>query len=167
MVLAHSLISNSSSPLTKPLGIVPNEPIIIGITFIFMFQCVFSPLARFKNFCLVSFSLIFTLWSAGTAKSTIWQVLFFSLNITRFGRPTGIRWSVCISKSKKILRVSFSRTDSSLCMYYLLVLSNFNLLYTSKWITFPTLSCLVLYSFVLICSIHSKLPYHVISLLRD
>ena len=52
----------------------------------------------------------------------------------------------CISKSQKILCVSFSRTDSGLCIYYL-VWSNFNFLHNFQWITFPTQSCLFLYSF--------------------
>ena len=47
-----------------------------------------------------------------------------------------IRWSVYISKSK---------TDSNLCIYHFIVWSNFNFLYNSQWITFPTQSCLVLY----------------------
>ena len=43
--------------------------------------------------------------------------------------------------------VSFSRIDSDLCIYHLFVRSNLNYLKNSPWITFPTQSCLVLYSF--------------------
>ena len=43
--------------------------------------------------------------------------------------------------------VSFSRTAEGLCMYYLFIWSNFNFLHNSQWITLPTQSCLVLYSF--------------------
>ena len=43
--------------------------------------------------------------------------------------------------------VSFSRTDSGLCIYHLFVWWNFNYLHNSKRVTFPTQSCLVLYSF--------------------
>ena len=72
---------------------------------------------------LFSLSFNFTRCSAGTAKSTILQVLFFFLffffiNI-RSGSLAEIRWSVCISKSQRSLCVSFSRTDSGLCIYYL------------------------------------------------
>ena len=45
-------------------------------------------------------SLIFTLWSARTTKSTIWDS--FLLPITRFSFLVGIRWSVCISKRLRI-----------------------------------------------------------------
>ena len=38
------------------------------------------------------------------------------------------------------------RTDSWLCIYHLFVLSNFNFLHNSQWITLLTQSCIVLYS---------------------
>ena len=38
MVSAHHPSSNTPSPLTKPLGIVPSEPITIGITVTFIFR---------------------------------------------------------------------------------------------------------------------------------
>ena len=46
-----------------------------------------------------------------------------------------------------ILFILFSRTNSGLCLYNLLVWSSFYLLHNSCWITFPTQSCLVLNSF--------------------
>ena len=52
-----------------------------------------------------------------------------------------------MSKSKRSLCVSFSRIDAGLCIYYLFVWSNLNLLHNSLRITFPTQSCLVLFSF--------------------
>ena len=73
--------------------------------------------------------------------------LFFWLIITRSGLLVGIRRSVYISKSQKILYFSFFRTDSSLSIYHSVVGSNFNLFHNSQWITFPSQSCLVLYSF--------------------
>ena len=80
-------------------------------------------------FFLVSF--IFTLCSAGTAESTRWRVIFFCSSNTRSGRLAGIGWSVCISKSQRISCVWFSRTNSGLCIYHVVVWSNFNLLYNS------------------------------------
>ena len=74
------LISNSYNPLTKPLGTIPSAPVIIGITVTIMFHSFFNSLARFKYLSIFSF-LIFFLWSAVKAKSTIWQVLFFVLTI--------------------------------------------------------------------------------------
>ena len=73
--------------------------------------------------------------------------LFCLLIITRSGLLAGIRWSVCISKFQRNLWVSFSRTNSGLCIHNLLRCSNLIFLYNSQWITFPTQSCLVLYSF--------------------
>ena len=52
-----------------------------------------------------------------------------------------------MSKSHRSLCVSFSWTGAGLCIYHLFVWSNFNFLHISQWITLPTQSCLVLYSF--------------------
>ena len=54
---------------------------------------------------------------------------------------------LCISKSQRSLCLSFSRTDSGLCIYHLFVWSNWNFLHIPQWITLVTQSCLVLYSF--------------------
>ena len=66
MISSHPPISNSSSPLSKALGIVS-----------FMLQCFFSSLVWSNYLALFLHSLIFILWSTRTAKSTIRQVLFF------------------------------------------------------------------------------------------
>ena len=60
-----------------PFGIIPIAPIIFGITVTFMFHSFFSSLARSRYSSVFSLSFNFTLWSAGTAKSAIWQVLCF------------------------------------------------------------------------------------------
>ena len=88
MVSIHPLISNSSIPLSKLLGIVPNAPITIGITVTFMFHRFLISLGRSKYLSLPSFSLIFPMWISETAKSFIKQVLSFCnlLMITRFGQ---------------------------------------------------------------------------------
>ena len=100
-------------------------------------------------FFFFSLSFNFTLWSAGMAKSTIQQIPFlnFFLTIIRSGRLAEVRWFVWISKCQRSLCVSFSRKDSGLCIYYMFVWSNLNFLHNSKLITFPTQSCLILYSF--------------------
>ena len=128
MVSTHPLISKSSSPCTSSLVTVLSVPITIGITIVYMFHSFFSSLARSRYLSLFSLSFSFTLWSAGMAKSTIWQVLFFFFTITRSGCLAMIGWSVCISKSQRILCISFSWTDSRLWIYHLFVWSNLNFL---------------------------------------
>ena len=77
VVLVRPLISNSSNSFSQPLEIVLSVLITISITVNFIFHSFFSPLARSKCLFLFSFSLIFTLLSAGMAKSTSRQVPFF------------------------------------------------------------------------------------------
>ena len=79
---------------------------------------------------------------------------------TRSGLLVGIRWSVYISRSQRILCVSFSKTNSGLCMYHLSVWTNFNRLHYSQSIPFPTQSFLFLYSLcasLLNCLLFDKL----------
>ena len=77
MVSTCPPISKSSSPCNNPLVTVPKAPITIGIIVAFMFHSFFNSLARSRYLSLFSLSFSFILWSAGTAKSTILQVLFF------------------------------------------------------------------------------------------
>ena len=77
MVSTRLLISKFSSSCTGPLATVPRAPITISITAIFMLHSFLSSLARSKYLSFFSLSFNFTLWSAGIAKSTILQVLFF------------------------------------------------------------------------------------------
>ena len=90
------------------------------------------------------------MWSAGAAKSTIPKVLFL-LTLISSGRLAEMRWSVSISKSQRSLCVSFSMTDSGLRIYLLLILSNFNFLHNSQWITYICY-LVVSYLFLLWCN---------------
>ena len=122
-------------------------PIIIGTIVTFMFHSFSNSLARSRYLFFFSHSINFILWSVGTAKSTILQILFYFLLImVSSGLLAHIRWSVCISKSHRSLCVSFSRTAAGLCIYHLLVWSNLNFLHISQRITLPNQSCLALYS---------------------
>ena len=71
-IISTRPISNFSNPLM----IVLSVSITIGINVTFMFYSFFSSLARSRYLYLFSLSFSFTLWSAGTAKSTIWYNLF-------------------------------------------------------------------------------------------
>ena len=146
MVPTHPTNSKSSTPFNNPLVTVPKAPITISIIVTFMFHSFFNYLARSRYISFFSLSFSFILWSTGTTKSAILQILFLLLIIIRSGRRAEIRWSVCISKSDRSLCVSFTRTDTGLCIHYLLVWLNWNFLHFSQWITLPTQSCLVLYS---------------------
>ena len=127
MVSTRPPNSKSSSPFSNPLVTVPNAPITIAIIFTCMFHSFFSSLARSRYLSFFSLSFCFILWSAGTAKSTILQVLsFFLFIIIKSSLLAGIRWSVCISKSHRSLCESFSRTGAGLCIYHLLVWWNWN-----------------------------------------
>ena len=148
MVSTHLVISKSFNPCTNPLVTVPRAPITIGITVTFIFHSFFhfplQGLATYPSFCPLSILLCGLL---GQQSPQFSKFSFFLLIITRSGHLAKIRWSICISKSQRILCTSFSRTDSELGIYHLFVWSKFNILHSSQWITFPTQSCLVLYSF--------------------
>ena len=123
MVSTRPPTSKSSSPFSNPLVTVPNAPITIGIIVICMFHSFLKSLAR-SRYLSFSHSFSFILWSAGTVKSTILQVVFFLLIIIRSGLLAEIRWSVCMSKSHWSLCVLFSKTGAGLCIfhyYYLFV----------------------------------------------
>ena len=77
MVSTCPLIFKSSSPSANPLVTLSMAPITIGIIVNYMFLGFFNSLARSRYLSFFSLSFKFTLWSAGTAKSTIRKVLFF------------------------------------------------------------------------------------------
>ena len=100
--------SKSSWPFNNPLVIVPKAPITIGTIITFMFHSFFNSLARSRYLYFFSHSFSFILWSAGTAKSIILQILFFFfffflLIIIRSGLLAEIRWSVCLSNALLLL----------------------------------------------------------------
>ena len=127
MVSTRPPTSKSSSPFSNPLVTVPKAPITIGIIVTFMFHSFFNSLARSRYLSFFSHSFSFILWSAGTARSTILQFLFFCWLLLglvfwpRFGDP-------CICQSQRSLCVLFSRRGAGLCIYHLLVWSKLLLL---------------------------------------
>ena len=112
-----------------------------------MFHRFFNSLVRSRYLSFFSHSFSFILWSAGTAKSTILQILFYLFIIIKSGLLAEIRLSMCMSKSNRNVCVLFSRTCAGLCIYHLFAWSNLNFLHISLGITLPTQSCLVSYFF--------------------
>ena len=114
MVSIHPPISNSSGSFFKRSNYT--------VTFMFhrFFLVLWQDLNTYRFFRLLWFSLCGPPW---------WQALFFFfLVIIRAGLLAEIRWSVCILKSQRILRISFFRPDSGLCMYSLVLMVKFQFL---------------------------------------
>ena len=94
MVSTRPLISKSSIPFINPSVNVPRAPVTISIIVTFMFHSFYNSLARSMYLSLFSHSFSFTLWSTGTTKSTILQVLFFFVDYYKLwssGRDLVIR----------------------------------------------------------------------------
>ena len=111
-----------------------------------------------SSFCFLSILLCFQL---GQRSPQFCKLSFFVYNY-KGSRLAEIWWSVCISKSQRSLCVSFFRMYIGLCIYHLFVRSNWNFWYISQWLTLPTQSSLVLYSF---CAnlLHSLIMWLIIS----
>ena len=107
--------SKFSKPFNNPLVTAPKAPITIGTIVTFMFHSFFNYLASSMYISFFSNSFSFILWSAGRAKSTILQILFFLLITIRSGLLAEIRWSVCISMSHRNL---FGIADIEHSPYY-------------------------------------------------
>ena len=111
MVSTLRFISKSTNPFIYHLVTVPRALIKIGINVTFMFHSFFFNSPSTSKYYLSFHFFNFILWSAGTAKSTILQFLFFFcflLIVLKSGRLADIRWFVCMSK--------FHRTPYSLSM---------------------------------------------------
>ena len=148
MVSTRPPISKSSRPFNNPSVTVQKSPLTIGAIDTFMFHSFFNSLARSVYlFFLFTFFQFYSVVNRDSEVDNFTNSFFFLLIIIRSGLLAEIRWSVCMSKSHRSLCVSFSRTSARLWIYHLLVWSNLNFLHISQWITLPTQSCLVLYSF--------------------
>ena len=137
--------SKSFSPFSNPLVTVPNAPITIGIIVTCMFHSFFqfSSKVEVLIFLFTFFQFYFVLSRDSKVDNFVSSLFFCWLTVSlvfgpRLGDP-----SVC--QSPIGVYVSFSRTGAELCINHLLVCLNF--LHISQWITLPTQSCLVLYSF--------------------
>ena len=66
--------SKSSKPFNNPLVTVPKAPTTIGTIVTFMFH---NSLTRSRYLSFFPHSFSFSLWSVGTTKSTVLQILLF------------------------------------------------------------------------------------------
>ena len=82
MASTHPPTSKSSSPFNNPLVTVPEAPFTIGTIITIMIHSFFNSLARSMYLSFFSHSFSFIRWSAGTAKSTIFQILFYCYYFT-------------------------------------------------------------------------------------
>ena len=89
---------------------------------------------------LFTFFQFYSVVSRDSKVDNVASSLFFFFFFFWLGDP-------CVCQSPRGVCVSFSRTGAGLCKYHLFVWSNLNFLRISQWITLPTQSCLVLYSF--------------------
>ena len=90
--------------------------------------------------------LIFAVWSERIENYTLRQILFIIFCVNFHELWPSDYYYICISRSQSSSCVSFIRSDFGLCMYYLEVWSNFNLLRNSLWTIFSTHSCIIIYS---------------------
>ena len=111
----------------------PSMTIIISISVTFMFHYF---LCSCLSFCFLSLSLSFL------------------IIITVFGLRALLRWSVCMSKSQRIFYVSFSRTDSRLYTYHLVVCQNWNSCTIPSGSPVPPSRVYSYIPFALVCCIH-------------
>ena len=106
-MISH-LNSINLRPLNKVWGTVRSVPFTSGITATFMLYSFFSSLAKSKYLSLFLFLSDFHIVIRQDGKVLYTPVsLSFSLSITRFAVLFGISWSVCISKSQRILCIVF------------------------------------------------------------
>ena len=149
MVSISSRIFTSSSPLIKTLWTIQRAPIIHGITVTLCSQ------ASSKYLSTFSIPLIFTLWCAGMIKSTIRQVLLFSVNSHKIWYSNLVH-GICCHLKNSIFCASSSKTDSGLCIYNLVVWSNFNFLLISQWVTlsfYTPFAAFLLYSLIIVMTL--------------
>ena len=97
--------SKSSRPFNNSLVIVPKTPITIGTIVTFMFLIFFNYLARSRYLAFFSLSFRFILLSAGTAKSTILQILFFVVDYHKVWSSARVSISVSFLVSKSPLPI--------------------------------------------------------------
>ena len=145
MVSICPVISKSPNPFNDPLVTVRRAPTTIGIIVTFMFH---GSIAKQGPGTYPSFDFLSTLLCGqpGQQSPQFCKFAFFVdyYKIWSSGRDSVIGLYLKIIEEFMYLILW---TDAGLCIYHLLVWSNLNFWHNSQWITLPTKSCLVLYSF--------------------
>ena len=121
-------------PIFKPLGIVPNAPIIIAITETLLYHSFLHFPANSMYLSVFSLSLIFSLYSGFLSvtlfkllewqKSTWWHVIFCLLINTKSGFRTRIEWFVFSSKLLLLLLFEIQSPRGQANSYLMLMLLN-------------------------------------------
>ena len=152
MVFTRPLISESSSPIINPLVTYQVHQIQLVSPSLLCSMVFFTSLARSRHF-------LFTFLKESEKKvssvlpcdhleqslfvlfcfTITWQSPQSSFFLLSLGLVVWLRLGfLFVSKSQRSLWVSFSRTNSGLCIYHFFVCSNLKFLHNSAWITSPT-----------------------------
>ena len=117
------------------------------------YSTVFLVFCQDSSICSSFRSLLFLVFGSPEWKHPVDGEFFFFLLINTWsGLLVGIKWSVCTSKFD-IIFVSFSWTDSGLCVCHLVIWLKIQSLSNSKRMTFATMSWLSCTPSVLVCCI--------------
>ena len=126
---------------------VPSARTTTRTTSAFNFHSFPNSTRKFWYLSIFFCSFVMMLWSPGIAMSIMKQLFAILLMHTISGHLCSITSSVWVGKSAKILHPSFSSIESGTCSYHLSLHCRWNLLPSSQWIFFATLSCLFRYWF--------------------
>ena len=96
-------IFKSCRPFNNPFVIVPKVPITTGTIVTFMFHSFFNSLPRSRYLSFLAHSCRFILWSAGTAKSTILQILSFFFFFVNYYKVWSSGWDLVIKVPYEII----------------------------------------------------------------
>ena len=121
-------------------------PRAFGFSVIFVFHRLFISLtrSRYLSSFSISFVSFYGLLERQNSRDNKFHLFCSSALGLVSGRNPMVRF---ITKSKKILCIWFSWTDSSLWLYHLSAALNVSLLHNFQSNIFPTKSCLLLYCF--------------------
>ena len=120
MVSTRTPTSKPASPFNNPFVTDPNVLITTGIIVYFMFHSFFQFPSKVEVLILLFiFFQFYSVVSRDSKVDNFADSVLFLLIIIKSGFLAEIMWSVCMSKSHRSLRMSFSRRGDGLCIYHL------------------------------------------------